>query len=106
MPSSDINGPLRECWERARDLARNGVELVKSCNKKGDIEINNNLPKASENAVAHVRPHASRRAYKLADGTVLGDIERDGDLLPDGQWMTKQSFWLNSSYVYEIVKSI
>lgn len=106
MPASDIDGPLKSCWERARQLARDGVELIASYNKAGEIEISNNLPKATENSVAHVRPHASRRAYKLLDGTVIGNIERDGDLLPDGQWMTKQSFWLNASYVREIVRTV
>ena len=106
MPVSDINGPLKKCWESARERARFGVKLTKHFDKKGELEIRNNLPKASENLVAHVRPHTSKRAYKLADGTVLGNVNRDGDQLPDGQWMTKQSFWLNAKYIARIVAEI
>ena len=106
MPRLDIDGALKDCWERARDLAISGVELIKQIDKNGGVTIANNLPKASDNHVAHVRPHAGRRAYLLADGTVLGDIKADGDLLPDGQWMTKQSFWLNSGYIRKIVEEI
>ena len=106
MPVADIEGPLKDCWEKTRKRARCGVELVKEMGKDGCVTITNNLPKASENPVAHVRPHASKRAYKLTDGTVIGNLERNGDQLPDGQWMTKQSFWLNNSYVYQIVRDI
>ena len=106
MPRSDVDGPLRECWENARDRVRSGVKFTKKVQRSGRTVIYNNLPGMSENPVAHVRPHASLSAYKLDDGTVVGDIDKHGDELPDGQWMTKQSFWLNNDYVYEIVKDI
>ena len=106
MPRSDIDGPLRECWENARDRVRSGVKFTKKVQRSGKTVIYNNLPGMSENPVAHVRPHAPLSAYKLDDGTVVGDIDKHGDELPDGQWMTKQSFWLNNDYVYEIVKDI
>lgn len=106
MPTHDIEGPLRECWERTRELARTGVELQLRRNGRGGVTVYNNLPKASENHVAHVRPHTSQSAYLLEDGTSIGLIERDGDRLPDGQWMTRQSFWLNARYIRAIVESI
>ena len=103
MPTGDIDGPLRACWEQARKTVSEGVRLTKSTNSKGRIVICNNLPKSTENTVAHVRPHTSRAAYLLSDGTSVGNVECDGDRLPDGQWMTKQSFWLNSDYIRKIV---
>lgn len=106
MPEKDIEGPLKECWEKARARAREGVDLIVVLDKTGKPVINNNLPKAKENAVAHVRPHAGRAAYRLADGTEIGNVARDADMLPDGQWMTKQSFWLNSGYIYSIVEGV
>ncbi len=106
MPKADIEGPLRECWEAARNKIRNGVIFTKTYQKSGKEIIHNDLPSMSDNPVAHVRPHTSLSAYSLSDGTVRGDITKHGDQLPDGQWMTKQSFWLNSEYIYEIVKII
>ncbi len=98
MPRDVLGGALRDCWEAVRDKVRGGVTFT----KKGDV-ICNDLPGMSDNPVAHVRPHASKAAYRLSDGTCRGDVERDGDELPDGQWMTRQSFWLNNGYVYDIV---
>lgn len=106
MPRKDLDGPLRLCWERTRDLARDGITFRKKFDKNGKLVIVNNLPKQSDGLVGHVRPHASHAAYMLKDGTRIGNIERDGDRLPDGQWMTRQSFWLNSDYVYGIVESV
>ncbi len=52
----------------------------------------NNLPKASESRVAHVRPH--------------GRDSTDTAPLPTGGSMTKQCFWLNNSYVAEQIKEV
>lgn len=104
MPTEVIDGPLRECWERTKDVIEQGVKLVVEVLADGRIEVKNNLPKTGEAGfVAHVRPHASQRGYRLGNGEVIGDPDRYGDELPDGRVMTKQSFWLNRSYVYEIV---
>lgn len=105
MPVADIEGPLKECWEKTKRVISEGVELTHEINSDGTIgSISNNLPKMGDNgAIAHVRPHAARRAYRLEDSTTIGNVEKDGDELPDGRFMTKQSFWLNSSYVYEVV---
>ena len=45
----------------------------------------NNFPKASDNPVCHVRPHA-RNA-------------KDTYELPDGRVFPKQCFWLNNTYI-------
>ena len=44
-----------------------------------------NLPKASENPVCHVRPHARNSSDTFS--------------LPDGRQYPKQCFWLNNSYI-------
>ena len=54
----------------------------------GDV-TRNNLPKQSENRVAHVRPHARDAS--------------DTYPLPDGREMTKQCFWFNRTYVESII---
>lgn len=104
MSMEDIEGPLRDCWERTKRVITEGVELTVKVCKNGKTIINNNLPKmADEGAIAHVRPHASKTGYVLEDGSVYGDPDKFGDELPDGRIMTKQSFWLNNDYVYGIV---
>ena len=56
--------------------------------------------------IFHLRPHASKSAY-LIDGVRYGNgSDTDMDELPNGDFMTKQSFWLNKSYVYDIVKEV
>ena len=105
MPVKDIEGPLRECWEKTKRTIEEGVELTVEIKSDGSVgNITNNLPGVQDGGgIAHVRPHATKRAYLLEDGTRIGNIERDGDELPDGRVMTQQSFWLNSSYVYEVI---
>lgn len=71
---------VRKVWERTRHLIKEGVQLIKTT-----TQIRNNLPKKSENEVAHVRPH--------------GRNAKDRCVLPDGRMMTKQCFWLNNSYI-------
>ncbi len=104
MSVQDIDGPLRECWEKTRDTIEKGVVLDIEIRENGSVRVTNDLPGAGEpGSIAHVRPHATKRGYRLEDGTVIGDPERYGDELPDGRVMTKQSFWLNRGYVYEVV---
>lgn len=106
MPTEDIDGPLRECWQRTKEAIVNGVDFEVKIGTNCGCFVNNNLPKMSDaGSIAHVRPHAQKAAYQLDNGINIGNIERDADELPDGQFMTKQSFWLNSKYVYEIVKT-
>ena len=97
MPAEDIE-ELRRVWENTRVAIRHGAGLRRS----GGI-VRNTLPKATESYLAHVRPHAGRAAYRLADGTIIGDPDKDADPLPDGQWMTTQCFWFNKSYIQSII---
>jgi len=79
IPNTDLE-QVRLVWEKTVQTIRNGVILIPT--KRGII---NNLPKKTENPVAHVRPHG-----RLATDTLP---------LPDGRLMTKQCFWLNNSYL-------
>lgn len=84
MPAADIE-EVHRVWERTVATIKVGVILEKT--PQG---VKNNLPKASESRVAHVRPH--------------GKDSQDVLPLPDGRMMTKQCFWLNGSYIAEQVK--
>lgn len=102
MPTSDIEGEAKRCWTETRETIIKGVKLVVERRANGRIIVSNNLPGMSDNRIVHVRPHAQRSAYKL-DGFCRGDIHKDGSKLPDGRWMTKQSFWFNNGYVLSIL---
>lgn len=104
MPMRDIEGKLKEEWERARNIFREGVSFtIKGVN----TPIKNNLPKKSDTDILHVRPHAAKAAY-LINGKKYGsgELSRDTDLLPGGNQMTIQSFWLNNDYVLKQIQCI
>lgn len=84
IPNTDLE-EVRKVWERTVQTIRNGVRLVQT--PRG---ICNDLPKKTENPVAHVRPHGK-------DG-------KDTLPLPDGRQMTKQCFWLNNTYIETQIK--
>ena len=69
--------------EEAKKVWTNTVKQIKA--GKAD-----DLPGASDSRVAHVRPHARN--------------SRDTDETPDGQHLVKKCFWLNRSYIKEVVK--
>lgn len=84
MPAEDLD-EVRRVWERTVKIIREGVVITKVGNR-----TLNNLPKRTESYVAHVRPHA-----RDANDTYA---------LPDGRELTKQCFWLNNSYVEDIIR--
>lgn len=79
IPNEDLE-QVRIVWERTVQTIRDGVQLTPTA--RG---ISNNLPKKTENPVAHVRPHGIDASDKLP--------------LPDGRMMVKQCFWLNNTYI-------
>lgn len=97
MPAADLENTVREGWEAVQRSIREGVRFHVSPNGT----ISNNLPGKGDNRIIHIRPHAAKAAYRLANGIVRGNVERDANPLPDGQWMTTQSFWINNSYILE-----
>jgi len=86
MPEATIQNELKQMWSEGRYVLQNGVKLVPT--KRG---MSNNLPKASDNPVAHIRPKATNAKDKVK--------------LPDGQMITKQCYWLDRNYIAEIVKN-
>lgn len=94
MPALDLYGKAQEEWQTIHDKIVNGVTFT----IKNNI-VSNDLLNKKNSVVLHMRPHTSKSAYKLNNGYERGNIECDGDQLPNGEWMTKQSFWLNNSYI-------
>lgn len=84
MPLETVDGELKSMWCEAQQVVRAGVQLTPV--KRG---VKNNLPGPKFNRVAHVRS-------KALDG-------KDKVRLPDGQWITKQSFWLDKHYIQQVL---
>lgn len=80
MPSQDIETDVYKVWEKTREVINEGIKIEVKNRRRF-----NNLPGSSENIVCHVRPHGR-------DGNDTYD-------LPNGDKYTKQSFWLNNSYI-------
>ncbi len=80
IPIDDLENDVREVWERTCVVLREGLQ-VRQINGHNTT----NFPKASENRVSHVRPHAQN--------------VRDTDELPDGRHYPKHCFWLNNTYI-------
>ncbi|WP_088006080.1 Sau3AI family type II restriction endonuclease [Indiicoccus explosivorum] len=91
MPIYEIEGRLRGFWVEVQKILREGVKLIEVTRGKRRM-VRNNLPKPGSNGLCHVRP----KARNAADVTVL----------PDGQLITKQAFWLDKNYIETIVRDI
>ena len=102
MPYQDLNVIVKEGWEKIRKSIINGVTFTPKQTAKGVIYLNS-LPKKKDNPILHIRPHAQKSAFLFKDGTQIGNLSNANEL-PDGQWMTTQSFWLNKGYILSQLK--
>lgn len=96
FPNSDLND-ARLVWEHMRKILQEDCLEV---NIKGGT-VYNNLPKSSQNRVAHVRPHGLDRDDRclLPEGTQVHIMSTDGTVDCPVNSFTKQCFWLNKKYV-------
>lgn len=107
MPYKDLECGVRKVWQQTHDIIKEG-RLVLTPDSHG--RISNNLPNASDNPIAHVRPHGRNRedTYPLPDGTHLTvrDTGTGRGTWPNTTVFTKQCFWLNNSYILRQLKDI
>ena len=71
MPKEDLDGTVRAAWERT---------FLSVCSGRYD-----DFPKISDDVIIHVRPHATLSSNRVET--------------PQGMYMKKMSFWINSKYV-------
>ncbi len=91
MTDYDLHHGLLEVWAEVRRLILdNELVLEEVKQKSGKIINKNNLPGLKFNYLGHLRP-----------GGIDGN---DKILLPTGQKIVRQRFWLNKDYVNEIIK--
>lgn len=106
MPIEELETTGKKEWEEYKYKFISGVNFEIKRNNNGDVYVNNDLPKESNNIIFHLRPHASRSAY-LINGTRYGrGKDTDMDELPNGDKMTNQCFWFNKNYIAKIIKDL
>lgn len=107
MPYEDLNVTVKSGWENVKQIILNGVHFtlrpVRSGKRMGKYDVLNNLPGKNDNPIIHIRPHAQKAYYKFG-GYEFGN-KADGNVLPNGDWMTTQCFWLNNTYVYSVLRN-
>lgn len=104
MSYEDLNVTVRREWEAYKHIIQYGVKFNKLIDSKGKVSFENNLPNKSETEIIHVRPHAQKAAYRFNNGEEYGNVERDANMLPNGEYMTTQSFWINNDYILRQIK--
>lgn len=102
MPYNDLNSIVKKGWENIKISIINGVTFTPQKYGAG-IRYLNSLPKPKDNPIIHIRPHAQKSTFKFKDGTIIGNLSNANEL-PDGQWMTTQSFWINNTYLLTQLK--
>lgn len=102
MSDEDIEEAHQD-WMDIKDVLTSGVQL-----RIGDDgRTYNNFPGVAEARCIHLRPHGAKAFYVNTDGTSWGNgCIGDTEPLPDGRRMTRQSYWLNNSFVREIVRDL
>ena len=106
MSHDDLDVTVRNEWEEYKRIIQYGVKFTKVLDKAGKVSFKNNLPNKSETEIIHVRPHAIKAAYRFNNGEEYGNVDRDANILPSGEYMTTQSFWINNDYVLKQLKCI
>jgi hypothetical protein len=94
LPESDED-EVKKVWTKACESIENGAGLREVKTGNG-YRMRNDLPKAKDSEIAHMRPHATRAAYT--------QDSPHSDLLPNGQYMTKQCFWFNREYIMKQIR--
>lgn len=90
MPEYDLEHGLKKIWVDTCHLLSTGqLVITPKTQKSGKIIYHNNLPKAKDNDVCHLRPG--------------GKNAQDVVLLPTGQKIARQRFWLNKQYVKDVI---
>ncbi|SDW39331.1 DNA mismatch repair protein MutH [Lachnospiraceae bacterium KHCPX20] len=104
MSYEDLNITVRKEWEKYKHIIQYGVMFKKKTDSQGKVSFENNLPNKSETEIIHIRPHAQKAAYRFNNGEEYGNVDRDANMLPNGEYMTTQSFWINNTYILKQLK--
>ena len=106
MPIEELEKTGKDEWELYKKKLLEGVNFKQTIDKNGKIVTKNDLPKMSDTQMFHLRPRAQKSAHLINGKRYGSGTESDMDLLPNGDKMTKQCFWLNKDYVLKIIEDI
>lgn len=106
MPIEELEKTGKVEWEIYKKKLLEGVNFKQITDKNGKVITKNDLPKMSDTQMIHLRPRAKKSAYLINGKRYGSGTESDMDLLPNGDKMTKQCFWLNHKYVLKIIEDI
>ena len=106
ISNEDIQENIKYTWKETQQVFKDGVSL-----KYENNMVLNNLPKMAHNRILHVRPSASKSSYTNNSNAMKLPYKSHWINKPDNDnyqdnYMTKQAWWLNSSYVFEEVYKI
>lgn len=93
MPETIIDTKVKGMYNKTKKVIETG-NIVNHIDKRGRKITN--FPGMSDNGVCHVRPHG-----RNAQDTLSLPVE---DKLTGAKEYTKQCFWINNSYLKEIIK--
>lgn len=104
IPDEQRDGIIKNAWQKTIDTFKSGVKLKFEKNR-----VSNNLIKATDQKIIHVRPHAAKSSYvDSKDSNKLPTPAKWTNKPSDysDNFMTTQSFWLNNKYIKSIVKNL
>ena len=106
FPRKLIDGDIKKVWEDTRSKLMNGVELNYDSKRN---RVTNNFIKQSDDMIIHVRPHAGKSSYIDDNNSSLLPVPAKWTNKPkefSNNYMTKQSFWINNTFIKEVVKDL
>ena len=106
MPIEELESIGKHEWEEYKAKFEDGVRFTITKNGMGKVIVKNDLPGKTDHVIFHLRPHASKSAYVINGQKYGNGNDSDMDELPNGDKMTSQCFWLNNTYIADIIKDI
>ena len=97
MPLAILDNQVKETWKKTVEIISSG-NIVKGIDSKGYYQTN--LPTSKLNHICHVRPHDQTGINKSGKGYEL-PVQ---DIFTGLNKYTKYCFWLDKSYILDIVK--
>lgn len=88
MPISQIDTHLKEFYQTVQQQINDGIQ-IDIIARGTTVVARNNLPSPGFNGLCHIRPK--------------GRNGQDKTLLPDGQMIAKQAFWLDKAFVTHLI---
>ena len=107
MPEEDLEETVKAAWELLKKQLLDGVQLVYDSNSG---RVTNNLLSKQDDMIIHVRPKAPKSSYIAFSNyaeklPVKPHWYNKPDLFSD-DWMTKQGFFLNNTYIQKQIQDL